>query len=414
MRFINQALYAGVLGLSCGLTLSILQPNHSLLPNAEAKGKRWKYFGASTCGASSCHAAKEQEKNRPADEYVTWSKKDRHSKAYDTLFEGESTDMCEELDIEDPSKDKACTVCHTTDVQKDLRGKKFNNEDGVSCDGCHGPAEGWIKPHTKPHKYEDMLTMGMWDTRNLFRRADVCVSCHLQIDPKLVEAGHPDLSFELFTHSHREPPHWYERQTWDGIRAWSVGQTVSLRDALTKIKSRIGQKDNEDNLDLAISQGLSHTTVFRHAIAVLGEKHEKAYISELHALLSSGKTKGLDKACKNGIALLGKLGRRLASADVFNKKLVVKIFKAVAKDRDLISADEFQAEQVAGALFALYNSNFHGKGPRLRTPLKEPQAIKDIFVRPAIFGPENFFDDDGEFKTKLWLERVKVASKLIE
>ncbi|MDF1661106.1 MAG: multiheme c-type cytochrome [Planctomycetota bacterium] len=415
MKFMNQALYAGVLGLSCGLTLFIVQPNQSILPNAEAKGKKWKYFGSATCGGGSCHAAKEQEKERPANEYITWKKKDRHSKAFDSLFEEESEEMCEELDIEEPSKDKACTICHTTDVTKDLHGEKFNREDGVSCDGCHGPAEGWYKPHTKTHKYEDMLAKGMWDTRNLFRRADVCVKCHLQIDPKLVDAGHPDLSFELFTHSHREPPHWYERQTWDGIRAWSVGQTVSLRDALTKIKSRLGQKDNEEELGFAIAQGLSHTTVFRHAVGELGETHEKAFILDLHGRLSNGKTKGLLEACKKGITILTKLGRRLATADVFNEKMVVSVFKKVANDPDLSSVEEYQAEQVAGALFALYNSKVYGKGPRLQKPLKEPEQIKAIFVRPAIWEPADLFDDESsEFKEKLWLKRLKEAAKLVK
>jgi hypothetical protein len=205
-----------------------------LMSKSEADGHKagsdkYKRFGSSTCGGGSCHAASKPGDERPSNEYTTWQDEDRHAKAFATLYEEESADMAEELEIEDASTSPRCISCHSTDVPKKLQGKKYNVEDGVSCDGCHGPAEGWFEAHTKPHKYEDMLKLGMWDTRDMWARADVCVLCHLQIEPELVDAGHPDLSFELVNHSRREPPHWFERQSWDGVRAWSVGQAVSLR-----------------------------------------------------------------------------------------------------------------------------------------------------------------------------------------
>lgn len=427
MKQFDQALYAAVLGLSCGLTMLAIQPETTLLPQAEAQGKKWKYYGSATCAGAACHAAKKQEEKRPADEYKTWSKEDAHSKAFNTLFEDESVEMCEELDIEDPSKDMKCTKCHTTDVPKDLQGEKYDTGNGVSCDGCHGPAEGWFKDHTKAHQYEDMFKLGMWDTRNLFRRAQVCVSCHLQIDSELVDAGHPDLSFELFYHSRREPPHWYERQTWDGVRAWSVGQSVSLCDALKKLQKRLSKKKpNEDDIGLAVAQASSYAIVFRHFVTEFNKlaakkkakayKAEAAFINELNTLLLKEKAdpKDLLASCKKGIPLLLALGKDLATTELFNKKLVNTVFKTIANDKELKEADEFVAEQAAGALYALYNSSVTGKGPRMRKPVIKEDKIEAILVRPTVYKPDSLFDEEGLFKTELWLKRLKAASALIK
>lgn len=413
----------GGIGLAALLTFAG-QESTLLIPNADAEGKKWKYFGASTCGGGSCHAASKPEANRPANEYTTWSKKDNHAKAFNRLFEEASTEMCEELEIEDASKDKRCTVCHSTDVPKELQGDKYNNEDGVSCDGCHGPAEGWFKPHTKPHKYEDMLKLGMWDTRNIWRRADVCVKCHLQIEPELVDAGHPDLSFEIYAHSRREPPHWYERQTWDGIRAWSVGQAVSLREALLKISKRIKGKKDFDTTSLALYQAQSYVMVFKHGVAVFGSDADKKAIAGLDKMIAGALDAekiadgaAMTKACDSAAELMNKLGQKLAKADSFNAGNVKSLFKAIASDKALMDADgidEFVAEQAAGALYALYNSSKQGKGPRNKGEVETPDAIEKILVRPTVYKPDDLFDDEGTFLAEKWIKRYKAAGALVK
>jgi hypothetical protein len=422
-RKIMSAALSGI-GLAAVVGLMGQHPT-SLISQADAEGKKWKYYGASTCGGGSCHAAAKPDPKRPANEYSTWQKKDRHAKAFNTLFEEASQEMCEELEIEDASKDTRCTVCHSTNVPKALRGDKYNAEDGVSCDGCHGPASGWFKPHTKPHKYEEMLKLGMWDTRNMWRRADMCVSCHLQIEPELVDAGHPDLSFELYAHSTREPPHWFERQSWDGVRSWAVGQAVALREALAKIKKRIPAKKGKEGDDLeaatdavdgAVLQAQSYVVIFRHAVNAMGDAGDKKVLAELNALFAAEELDDakLTAACGSGATLMDKLGKKFAGMADFDAAKVKALYAKIASDPLLGDTDEFTAEQAAGALYALYNSAKQGKGPRNKGAVETPKEIAAILVRPTVYEPEDLFDGEGTFKGGEWARRLKVAAGLVK
>jgi hypothetical protein len=416
MRRCRKTLYAAVLGLSLGMTIAWSGQEQTLLPQAEAQGKKWKYFGASTCGRGACHAASKPGKKRPANEHTTWAKNDRHSRAFETLFNEDSEDMCEKLEIEDASKDQRCTVCHSTAVKKELQGDKYNAEDGVSCDGCHGPAEGWFKPHVKPHDYKDMLKLGMFDTRNMWRRADMCVLCHLQIEPELVEAGHPDLSFELYAHSNREPIHWLERMEWAAIRGWSVGQAVSLREALVKIERRLKLKKSQDAIDNAVYLAQAYIAVFKHGVAIFGGAQDKAVIKELEIELNkeSIDKEKLVKLCGRAHPLMNKLGKTLNRWDKFTGQKVRMLYKRIANDKALKEADEFVAEQAAGALFALYNADKQGQTAPLGKAVQIPEVLKKLLVRPTVGLPEELFDEEGEFKTELWLERLEKAKALIK
>ena len=328
--FTRRILAASLGGAALAMLLSAAGPKDGeslLCPVADAQDKAggkktWKYYGSATCNGASCHASSKMMDERPANEYLTWQSKDRHAKAFNSLFNEDSQYWCEELKIADASKDKRCTECHTTEVPKELQGQKYNREDGVSCDGCHGPAEGWFEPHTKEHKYEDMLKLGMWDTRNMYVRADMCAKCHLQIEPELVDVGHPDLSFELIAHSLREPPHWYERQTWDGIRSWSVGQAVSLRECFRKLKRRIDNKKAPYSIEIAAAQTSSYLGVFRHGVAVLGDDATKKLVAEADKLLNARK---LDHAKLAEISAraadsMDAMAKKLAAYDGFSKE----------------------------------------------------------------------------------------------
>ncbi len=59
--------------------------------------------------------------------------------------------------------------------------------------------------------YKASLQMGMYDTKNLVKRAEKCLSCHVSdaernADHELIAAGHPDLLFELDTFTALLPP----------------------------------------------------------------------------------------------------------------------------------------------------------------------------------------------------------------
>lgn len=65
---------------------------------------------------------------------------------------------------------------------------------GISCESCHGPASGYLKPHEEPTFYDQPESQRL-GLRDLFRNpkaiAQVCVDCHVTPDPRLKKAGHP-------------------------------------------------------------------------------------------------------------------------------------------------------------------------------------------------------------------------------
>jgi hypothetical protein len=70
----------------------------------------------------------------------------------------------------------------------------------------------------------------MRDLRSLYVRANACVACHQNLAPELLQAGHPDLFFELDSQSVAEPKHWKDEEPWSGLREWLTGQAVALRE----------------------------------------------------------------------------------------------------------------------------------------------------------------------------------------
>ena len=78
----------------------------------------------------------------------------------------------------------------------------------------------------------------MWDAKNLSVRAETCVFCHYQIDAKMLDAGHPDLTFELGYFQKTMPEHWEETpDKGEGYAAKVavMGQAISLREAFRKV-----------------------------------------------------------------------------------------------------------------------------------------------------------------------------------
>src|SRR5205085_56753 len=125
------------------------------------------------------------------------------------------------------------------------RGREFEPSEGVSCESCHGPASAWLGPHAvKNFSRQQSVALGMYDTSNLILRAEKCLSCHLGttnkwVDHEMIAAGHPALVFELDSYTAVEPPHWKQMEDPSaGVRAWSVGQAVQLRESLQQLGRR--------------------------------------------------------------------------------------------------------------------------------------------------------------------------------
>lgn len=242
------------LGLSISLTVSSYAQQPDPTSRHGQSPAAIKYMGAGSCNASGCHGLPEgrdrRYQNILQNEYWIWEwnaakYQNRvdvgHSKAFTNLKTADSLRMATNLGIKSPESAPKCLACHAVPVEKNRQGPAYDVKEGVTCEGCHGPAERWLGPHTskdwaKMDKAK-RAELGMYDTKNLIARAELCLRCHQGsekaiVDHELIGAGHPRLGFDLDSFSEFMPIHWIvpnEGKAWNGVRVWAVGQAKALQ-----------------------------------------------------------------------------------------------------------------------------------------------------------------------------------------
>jgi hypothetical protein len=219
-----------------------------------------KYIGPGSCAATSCHGSVKPIAGSRIlqDEYSTWIIKDKHSRAYQALTGVVGERMARILKLGAKAEEAPkCLACHALYTTQEKRGRVFEISEGVSCENCHGPAQGWLGQHTaaeSARKHGDSVQLHMVDTRDVIVRTQKCLECHLGtrekfVDHEMIAAGHPDLYFELDSFSAVMPRHWkvpresalgkpVEDSAWAGVRDWSTGQAVQLRAAMERLTWR--------------------------------------------------------------------------------------------------------------------------------------------------------------------------------
>jgi hypothetical protein len=146
MQFLKQ-LYSEILVLSLFPVL-LLPSTLSADPQGAPAAK---FMGVGSCSASNCHGSVKPLKGSKVlqNEYYTWLKHDKHARAYQSLINKEGQRMANLLGIADASKEPLCLKCHATyNRHTQSHGERYQIEDGVSCESCHGAAERWLSPHT--------------------------------------------------------------------------------------------------------------------------------------------------------------------------------------------------------------------------------------------------------------------------
>jgi hypothetical protein len=176
-----------------------------------------KHLGVASCANSVCHgrAAPAEQGNILQNEYRTWAKYDHHSKAYSILKNADSKRIAANMGLADASKEAQCLACHADTTPVALQGEKFQIEDGIGCEVCHGGAEKWIDSHYGANtaaSHQENLNKGLLPTEDPVFAAKLCQSCHLGntnqlANHEMMAAGHPRLRFELDTWLTLMPPH---------------------------------------------------------------------------------------------------------------------------------------------------------------------------------------------------------------
>lgn len=204
--------------------------------------------GVVNCASSLCHGSitEWKDSNVLQNEYVTWSRFDKHARAYDVLLNEKSQSIARKFGLGmPPQKSKLCLDCHTHNVPEANRGERFKLSDGVTCEACHGPAGRWLSSHVEPGATHAMnIQHGLYPSSKPMERAQLCLSCHFGNKDKFVShrmmgAGHPRMSFELETFSAISPAHVridkdYEKrkQVWDGVKVWAIGQSLAVAETM--------------------------------------------------------------------------------------------------------------------------------------------------------------------------------------
>jgi Cytochrome c554 and c-prime len=231
-----------------------------------------EFQGAGSCSAIACHGsiapiawpeALRTERTK-RNEHTTWITADPHSGAYKTLFKPEAEQIVKRLvggnkEVVPADQNERCLACHTTPrPAPELKNTVWMNQDGVGCESCHGAAATWLGPHTTVGW--EKLDPGIKEqdyklipTKNLVRRVEVCVGCHVgrrsadgllvqDVNHDLIAAGHPRLNFEFAAYQDNLPPHWDEKGRNSSpdfpARAWMIGQVVSAKASLKLLQGR--------------------------------------------------------------------------------------------------------------------------------------------------------------------------------
>ena len=201
-----------------------------------------KFVGAVGCRSSSCHGGAGEKRSQ----YITWSQKDFHTRAYAILLDARSARIGEAVGVSQPQSSARCTVCHSPfqSVAQTRLTSTARPDEGVSCESCHGAAQPWLRGHTRTDwTYATRVAAGMHDLRNLYVRANSCVACHQNVDADILKAGHPEPVFELDSQSVDEPKHWRDDDSWSGVREWLVGQAVALREVMWALNTQSAPSD---------------------------------------------------------------------------------------------------------------------------------------------------------------------------
>jgi len=326
-------------------------------------------------------------------------------------------------------------------VPADARAKTFELSEGVTCESCHGPASAWLGPHTTRNwTHEQSVSSGMYDTRNLVRRTEKCLSCHLGtqdkfVDHEMIAAGHPDLYFELDSFSSVMPRHWKtpresapgvsaESDAWSGVREWGTGQAVQLRASMDRIAWRSKGKNWPEYSELqcfACHHSLtapeqswrqergyagrrpgdppwngSRYTVFRelaHQVDDAGASRLDDQVAQIAKLLSqlNPDRDAVANAAASAASFSSEFAGRIEKQP-YDAAMTLRLLQRISNDADEISNEgERAAEQAAMALDSLFIA--YSRTEKTSNAADVRAAINGLFQQlenPSAYKPADF------------------------
>ncbi len=405
-------------------------------PVAETRFQAGQYVGPATCATANCHGSPVP---RPGpvlrDEYGTWIHEDRHHRAHESLFGELALRIVRNARLErEPFAEPVCLACHALAVPETEQARPLELEDGISCEGCHGPAGGWIDRHTEEGwSHEDSVASGMTDLRDVEARAGLCLGCHLgsgerQVGHELIASGHPELVFELDNFAEAMPAHWrphFERRA-EGVAAsepasvWAAGQAMAFRAGLLQLADRARPDAWPEFSEM--SCGACHHSlaeerwrrprasrgrlglppwsparwaVLRQLVAAFAPDELAALEGDVERVASAvpgmRAPERVREAAERAAAALARATPAIVGAE-WSVERARALIAAIAADRDfLLGADRQSAEQAALAIQSLYSYLANEEPTIARGEMAAAvDRLFDALAEPDAFDPEGF------------------------
>lgn len=136
------------------------------------------YVGVQVCAM--CHRT---PKN--GEQFQKWQAS-KHSQAYKTLLTPAAQKIAEAKGIKgSPADAKECLQCHETayDAPASQLGPRFNKEDGVQCETCHGPGKDYMKMNIMKNEKEAVANGLTLLSVKDGSAEKFCVTCHNKKSP---------------------------------------------------------------------------------------------------------------------------------------------------------------------------------------------------------------------------------------
>jgi hypothetical protein len=446
---------------SCILRIVLCASFMTLPALLSAQNEPIKYIGPGSCAATSCHGSVKPIAGSRIlqNEYSTWIIQDKHSRAYQALTVDVGERMARILKLGAKAGEAPkCLACHALNPPPEQRGRAFEISEGVSCENCHGPASGWLGPHTtRSWAHEKSVALGMHDTRDVIHRTEKCLECHLGtknkfVDHEMIAAGHPDLYFELDSFSAVMPRHWkspsdsepgksVEDAAWVGVREWSAGQAVQLRAAMERLAWR-ARNERFDKKDVWPEYSELSCFACHHALGPAKEswRQEHGYVGRrpgdpawnssryavfrlLAKQVDSANAMDLDRQLlavsnemsklnpnRDGVAaaassaapLAQRIAERLATMQ-YDQAVALRMLQRIPDDAENIAlADERAAEQAAMAMDSLYIA--YSKDAKPANAAEVRAAINGLFQQlenPSSYNADRFSSSLRQIRTML-------------
>jgi Cytochrome c554 and c-prime len=421
-------------GLFAGVVLSVPTGSAQNPPTAQ-------YTGPGSCASTTCHGSvTPRSDNRVLqNEYSTWITKDKHSAAYAALTGATGERMAQILGLKKAETAPKCLACHALDVPVAQRARTFELSEGVSCENCHGPAAAWLGPHTeRGWTHQKSVEAGMYDTRNVTKRAEKCLTCHLgndekSVDHEMIAAGHPDLYFELDSFSAVMPRHWKEPgepgedarvDPWYDVHELSTGQAVQLKQSLLRLAARTHGKAWPEYSELQCyschhslttpedswrqARGYpgrrpgdppwnpSRYTIFHELMAQTdnaGAEKLDVELAELAKLMSqlNPDREAVATAATNSARLVSDLASKVENSPN-DAAATLRMMQKISGDADTVSAQgEHAAAQAAMAMQSLFVA--YDRNEKLHNSAEVRLAISGLFQElqnPSAYDPAKF------------------------